>query len=110
MVLAILTPGPLEGAWLALFLPSMLYTLLSSLGSSSLTLFFSASFRPYFELKAKYYVQLEVRSALGFVAGVTPKSHFSVVQILDGLFSSRGKRKREKVREEGMEKGRGKSK
>lgn len=46
--------------------------------------------------------------ALGFVAGVTPKSHFSVVDILDGLFSSRGKRKRETGREEGMEKGKGK--
>ena len=29
----------------------------------------SASHRPYFELKAKYYPQLEVRGAFGFEAG-----------------------------------------
>lgn len=31
--------------------------------------FLSASRRPYFELKAKYYLQLEVSVAFGFEAG-----------------------------------------
>lgn len=44
--------------------------------AQALTSLLSASHRPYFELKAKYYLQLEVRVAFGFEAGGSAMSVF----------------------------------